>query len=58
MPRTIRSIFTPAMAGVIQRLDDLRLDQRVQLRNDCVPACLAVPVAISRLVFSSSARAA
>ena len=33
-PRTIRSISTPRLRGAVQGPDDLRLDQRVHLRDD------------------------
>ena len=33
-PRTMRSILTPAQRGAVQRLDRLRLDQRVHLGDD------------------------
>ena len=38
MPRTQRSIVTPACGGAVERLDDAHVDQRVQLGEDVAPA--------------------
>ena len=51
MPRTMRSICTPGARRAIQRLDGLRIHQRVHLRDDARRAC---PRARARLRARSS----
>ena len=41
MPRTIRSIFTPAARGFVEREDHILVDERVDLHDD--PAGLPAP---------------
>ena len=49
MPRTIRSICTPACDAVVERVDQLGVDQAVHLQRRCGPVAGAAALAADQL---------